>query len=208
MVRLIVMALLVPAPLALARIWLFSPRWVPAVLGVVIAGIGIAVLRSERPNSWRAVLPLASVLGGGATSLFAYGTVAFDNPTNKDVVFVVDETREIRLAPGKHEVTSLPVGNRKFQAAIDDERVDDFSGDVEMNGEHLATPLSKSCYGLFETVYGALSSADSHGDEGLDGQQFYTLEHVDYYFEDPPSSVSSKKSGEARRSLKRAICSH
>ncbi len=190
-------------PLALTHWWSFGPAWVITSSGLLFAVLGGLMLK---PRGLIALSALAAV-SGVLTWLFAYGEVAFDNPTSEEITYEIDGgAAQVRVAPQGHVVQRVPAGKRTFTVKSDGRQIDQYTGDVDGNGDHLATTGGDTCYGLFETVYGALSGADAHGDAYLAGKRWYTLDHVDYFFEDPPSSVSSDSSGKAVRKLARATC--
>lgn len=195
-----VVALALSIPVVVSRVFVAAPPWVPAA-----SGFGFALLASLILKKGRILLPFGAAVAGLVTFIVGYGRVGYDNPTSHRMTIVVDDAIEIELPPQGNTVGYLPIGEHRFTARAGDQR-DAFSGTVAPKGTHLASPIGGACYGLFEHIYGALSGADEHGNEYLDGKRWYDLEHVDYMFESAPSSVSSKGSGEARRELKRAIC--
>lgn len=198
----VVAVLALAIPVVVSRVFVAAPPWAPAA-----SGVGFAVLATLISKSGRILIPFGAALAGLATFIVGYGQVAYDNPTAGAMTIVVDDAIEIELAPWGNAVAYLPAGEHRFTARAGDQR-DAFSGSVAPHGTHLASPTGRGCYGLFEHVYGALSGADVHGDEHLEGKRWYDLEHVDYMFERAPSSVSSKSSGEAKRELLRAYCNN
>lgn len=196
----VVVATALATPMIVSRVFPFVPAWVPAA-----SGFGFGVVAALALKAGRILLPVGAAVAGLLTFLFGYGTVAFDNPTPEPMTIVVDGDRKIELAAWGHTVEYMPIGEYRFTGRAGDLR-GAFTGAVSPHGHHLASPVRGGCYGLFEHVYGALSGADTHGDEHFEGKHWYDLEHVDYMFERAPSSVSTKSSGEARRELQRAMC--
>jgi hypothetical protein len=72
---------------------------------------------------------------------------------------------------------------------------------VEVFGDHLLNPDSIACYYLDLSIYGtAKGEGMPDGPVALD--DFYTFKHIDNWFSDNPTSVSSKSSGETRTAVK------
>lgn len=178
--------------------------WSLALSGAVLgAGVGLPL---RLPGRWLAIF--LALVAGLVTSLAACGLVLLDNPTPKPLTYRIDGTLSVPVPAGDHEEKYLPFGTHRFEVLDEGRVVDSFDGHVDAHGKHLATPFGTTCYGIWEHIYGALSGAKTHGDESLRGKRFYTLHYVDYYFKDPPSSVSvgSFETGRAERSLGRSRC--
>lgn len=152
--------------------------------------------------------PLFALIAGVPGYLLTHGTVYFDNPGTQAITFSVDDdSASVTVQPGTAENMRLPRGDRHFALMANGQTYDRFDGEVDMAGDHLVSPYGAGCYAVITAGYGTARGTAAQP-QVLVGRRFYTLEHVNLFFEPFPTSVSVSQgqSGATRRRLARVRC--
>jgi hypothetical protein len=150
---------------------------------------------------------LAIVIGFGS-----HPAVHVDNASDKAMQIWIDgsegpvvkpmtglgERPTVRLSTGTHKLGWSKVGAKKPK--------DEVEANVDFFGDHLLNPDEQGCYWVDVSRYG---SATSTGMENgpVPMKAFYTFKHVDNWFKNNPTHVSTKSTGATQSAVKRIpIC--
>lgn len=140
-------------------------------------------------------------------AIAARPTVYIDNGGNEPLKLWVDGKPSIAVEPmrgvGPRPALQLAYGTHRFgvsplSAGAPSEQTDLVQ--VKWNGDHLYNPGKTSCFWIDATAYGkASTSGMTQGPQTI--SDFYTFPHIDNWFQDNPTSIRTKASGETRVSL-------
>lgn len=178
-----------------------------------------ATTRKDRFLLWPWMLLVAAIAAGIVASV-THPDVYVDNEGLAPLQIWVDGKKSIVAEPmssttAKRPTIEVPYGTHKLgyspvgaSAPVSETP----PTKIKVAGDHLYNPGSTACYFLDLTVYG-----NETGKGVVAGPvplaELYTFKHVDNWFRDNPSSVSTKSSGETRVALKpfeaggRVVCS-
>jgi hypothetical protein len=98
----------------------------------------------------------------------------------------------VRVRYGDHTFGVSKVGANKPDHEV--------KGHLEVAGDHLYNPGMTSCYWLDVAAYGS-AKTDGMQQGPVAIEEVYTFKHIDQWFAENPTSISTKSSGETRTAL-------
>jgi hypothetical protein len=153
----------------------------------------------------------ALLVAAGAATFVSYAvrpSIHIDNGGAQPVQVWIDGKKSIVVQPAiskndERPTVEVPIGAHVFGWSKVDASApagQTAARKIEWLGDHLYNPESTSCYWIDVSKYGSASTKGmAHGPQTLD--ELYTFSHIDNWFHDNPTSISTKSSGETRTAV-------